>query len=100
MDDTTKKLFDLIDHKKAQWIQRLRDWVEIKSVSCQPETRDEVVRMVEVCKAEYEALGASMEICDNPDGMETFPSGEEVTYPPILLGRYPSEFDPKKKSHW
>jgi len=97
MDDVTKKLFDAVDSKKDAFIQRLSDWVAIKSISCQADTRPETIRMVHFVKEEFEKLGAKMEICENPNKTEFFPDGQELQLPPICLGVYPAvEMENKK----
>ena len=45
---------------------------------------------------QLQALGATTELYDNPKGRQTFPGGEVVDFPPIILGRLGT--DPAKKT--
>jgi len=98
MDDTTTRLFAAVDSKKEAFIKRLSDWVAIKSISCQADTRPQTIQMVHFVKQEFEKLGAKMEICQNPNKTEFFPDGQELELPPICLGTYPSTPSPNKKT--
>jgi len=91
--------FDHVNKNQSEYIQHLRKWVEIPSVSCQSNTRPEVIQMMHQAKAEFiETLGAKMWLVDNPKGTQYFTDGEQVPYPPVLLGTYPETFDPAKKT--
>ena len=46
MDDTLKTLVKHIEGRKNDYIERLREAVEIRSVSGWPDHRDDVVKMV------------------------------------------------------
>lgn len=92
------EFFKYVDDHKSDYIQHLRKWVEIKSISCQRNTRPEVIRMMEVAKEEFTELGGKMWLEENPLGMQTFPDGETALLPPILLGTYPETFDTAKKT--
>ena len=72
--------FKYVDEHKADYIQHLREWVEIPSVSCQSNTRGEVFKMIEVAQKQFEDLGAKMWLVDNPKGEQFFPDGESVPY--------------------
>ena len=72
--------YKFVNDHKSEYIQHLRQWVEIPSVSCQSNTRGEVFRMLDVAKKEFEDLGAKMWMVDNPKGEQFFPDGESVQY--------------------
>jgi len=93
-----KRFYDYIDSHQEEWIQWLREWVEIASVSCQADCRQYVFDQIDLTKKQFEDLGCKMRLVDNPCGTQYFPDGVEVQYPPILLGTYPETFDPKKKT--
>jgi len=92
------KLFGSIDSYKKTMVERLRAWVEIPSVSCQASHRPDVFKMILQAQKEFDALGAKTWIEKNPKGMEMTPDGEEVEYPPIMLGLYPAEPNPAHKT--
>merc|ERR1711981_1359484 len=54
--------------------------------------------MLEIGKKEYEELGAECWIVKNPVGKQIGPDGDEVDYPGVVLGKYPKQFDPAKKT--
>jgi len=89
-------VFAHIDAHQEKYIEDLRKWVEIPSVSAWPEKRQEVIDMVKMVGKELEALGATIEICDNPLKTQVAPTGEVIPLPPIILGHLGS--DPKKKT--
>jgi nonspecific dipeptidase len=87
-----------IDAQKEASIKHLADWVAVKCVSTWLSHRDYVHEMLEIGKKEYEELGAECKIVKNPVGKQIGPDGDEVDYPGIILGKYPKQFDPAKKT--
>lgn len=99
MDAATQaKFYEYIDEHKEEYINHLRAWVEIASVSCQADTRELVFRQIELTKKEFEDIGCEMRIVNNPIEKQAFADGTIVNYPPVLLGTYPKVFDPAKKT--
>merc|ERR1712226_551867 len=90
---TSSSTFEL-----SLYIEHLRQWVEIPSISCQADTRPEVFRQLELSMKQFQEAGAECRMVDNPCGMQVTPDGEEIPYPPIIPGTYPKVFDPKKKT--
>lgn len=98
MSSTYQKFYSLVDEQQKTFINHLAEWVAINDVSTNLSCRDKVLEMVQIAKKEYEELGAKMWTVENPKGMQIGPNGEEVPYPPILLGQYPPKLDEKKKT--
>jgi len=96
--DQYDAFFKHIDSTKDFCIQLLKEWVAIKSVSTNAKCRPEVVRMVQIAEELYTTIGAKMWQVDNPLKSHFSPDGDEIPYPPILLGHYPAEFDKNKKT--
>lgn len=84
-----------IDEAKPRFMKRLAEAVAIPSVSADKEHRQDVFRMAEWVKGEFEKLGATMQLHENPLKKQTI-EGEEVPLPPIVTGVYGS--DPAKKT--
>ncbi|KAK3697515.1 hypothetical protein QZH41_011280, partial [Actinostola sp. cb2023] len=80
--------------KDELYIKRLADTVAIKSVSAWPETRGEVVKMVNHVAEELRKLDATVELCDV--GKQTLSDGSQIPLPPVILGSLGE--DPKKKT--
>uniref|UniRef100_A0A8C4NG37 Carnosine dipeptidase 2 n=1 Tax=Eptatretus burgeri TaxID=7764 RepID=A0A8C4NG37_EPTBU len=89
-----QQIFCYINDHQDRYVQRLAEWVAIKSVSGEPEKRSEVVRMVKFVGAEIERLGGIVEYVDI--GMQKLPDDSEIPLPPVLLGALGN--DPKKKT--
>jgi nonspecific dipeptidase len=88
------KAFDYVDNNVAKFVRRLREAVEIPSVSAWPQNRKHVVEMVEWMKKHLEHLGA---VCELEDvGEQILPEGTKLQLPPILFGHLGK--DPKKKT--
>jgi len=85
---------DYIDKHEKVYIERLAEVVAIRSVSCWPETRPDVVRMVEHVAKEVQRLGGTTELRDV--GMEKLEDGSEIKLPPVLIGQIGK--DPAKKT--
>lgn len=94
MDDTLKILFKHIDSRKADYISRLREAVEIRSVSGWPDHRDDCTRMVKWTAEHLRRLGATVELADV--GVQTLPDGTQIPLPPVILGQLGS--DPRAKT--
>jgi len=73
-----------IDKHKDKWISRLREAVEIPSISAEAERRADVCRMIDWTEKHMTALNIQCE--QIPNGMQTMPDGSEVQLPPILFG--------------
>ena len=56
-DAALSKIFSHIDSSKQLFLQRLKEAVEIPSVSGEPARRNDIVRMVEWTRKHLEALG-------------------------------------------
>ena len=97
------KIFRLIDHKKAEFIDRLTRAVEIPSISADEKFRKDVFRMIDWTQKVYhpipvkftylqhgplfqelEALGTKCELI--PNGKQVLQNGNELDLPPVLFG--------------
>jgi len=97
MCDNLETFFKKIDDNQDKFVQKLKEWVEIQSVSAWADKRNECIHMVNHCAKELEKLGATIEICKNPAGQETIEDGlKKIDYPPIILGNL--GIDPLKKT--
>ena len=90
---STANVIEHLQQNHSLYVERLKEWVAIQSVSASPTLRPEVIRMVEFVKAELEKLGAKTTLRDI--GMQKTAQGE-IPLPPILLATLGS--DPKKKT--
>uniref|UniRef100_A0A914VP35 Peptidase M20 dimerisation domain-containing protein n=1 Tax=Plectus sambesii TaxID=2011161 RepID=A0A914VP35_9BILA len=88
------KLFKYVDEHADQFVERLREAVEIPSVSAEPEHRPDVLRMIEWTRAHLEKLGATCELKDC--GEQVIADGSKLKLPPILLAVLGN--DPNKKT--
>lgn len=73
-----------IDQNKARYIDVLKEAVAIKSVSAWPETRQDIVRMVDWTADKLKALGGTVELADVGD--QELHDGRKIKLPPVLLG--------------
>jgi nonspecific dipeptidase len=73
-----------IDKRGKEFIQRLREAVEIPSVSAVPAHRDDVFRMIKWARAQLEKLGTECTEIEN--GEQTLPDGKKLKLPPVLFG--------------
>jgi len=89
----TAKVIEYLQQHNDLYVERLKKWVAIQSVSSSAVKRDETIRMVKFVKGEWDTLGATTELRDI--GMQQHPEGE-IPLPPILLGQLGD--DPKKKT--
>lgn len=92
--ENLQNIFKYVDSNQDLYIQRLADAVAIKSVSAWPETRPEIVKMVQSVADDLKKLGAECELVDV--GTQTLPDGQSLPLPPVLLGKLGD--DPKKKT--
>lgn len=81
------KIFDLIASEKDVHIATLSEAVAIKSVSAWPETRPDVVKMVNWYADKLRKLEVEVELVDA--GTQTLPDGTVLPLPPIILGSLP-----------
>lgn len=89
-----EKILNFIANHEKDYIQRLRENVEIASVSGWPTHRPECIRQMEHAKKDLEKLGVTVEVVDI--GEQTCNDGSKLPLPPILLGQLGQ--DPKKKT--
>ncbi|XP_022162426.1 cytosolic non-specific dipeptidase-like [Myzus persicae] len=87
------KVFSYVDENEKKFVETLSQVVTIKSVSADPDLRNEVVRMVKWAEVKLQALGATTELCDIG---EQVLSGKTVPLPPVLIGSLGN--DPKKNT--
>ena len=64
MSENIEKVLDYLKTHEELYVQRLREWVAIPSVSASVECRPEVIRMVQKVKKELELLGASVDLVE------------------------------------
>lgn len=53
-----------VDDNKNKFLETLSQAVSIKSISADPELRNEVIKMMQWAQAKLKALGADVELCD------------------------------------
>ncbi|KAL3210588.1 hypothetical protein MRX96_037057 [Rhipicephalus microplus] len=100
--EVLEAVFSIVDQKKTELIDFLREAVAIKSVSGWPEARNEVVRMIKWMKEScnhllcrnFEKEGATCELKEL--GEQTLADGTKLRLPPVMLGHLGS--DPAKKT--
>ncbi|KAF0992266.1 hypothetical protein HZS_885 [Henneguya salminicola] len=81
------KIFRYINCKE-EFIQVLKEWVSIKSVSASPELRDECFRMVNIVSNEFKKIGCHTNIVDNPIAKQTLVDGSVIDLPPIIFASF------------
>lgn len=86
--------FKSVDENAEAYIERLREAVAIPSVSADEDRRQDVVKMGMFLKSQLQALGAHMEA--RPLGKQ--PGKEHLELPPAIIGRYPAQKDPNKRT--
>ncbi|KAI1729264.1 peptidase family m20/M25/M40 domain-containing protein [Ditylenchus destructor] len=74
-----------VDKRQTKFIERLREAVEIPSVSAEAARRNEVFRMVDWTQKQMEALNIKCHQVEN--GMQTFPDGSAIKLPPVIFGQ-------------
>jgi len=82
---TLQQVFNYIDENEKGLIDRLAEYVAIKSVSAWPECRPEIQKMMDYAAKMIEDLGGSVEKCDV--GMQKLADGSEIPLPTVLLGK-------------
>lgn len=73
-----------VDANKARYIETLKEAVAIKSVSAWPNSRPDVVKMMDWAVAKLKKLGTQIELADL--GTQTLPDGTTIPLPPAILG--------------
>ncbi|KAI6201413.1 Cytosolic non-specific dipeptidase [Aphelenchoides besseyi] len=89
-----EKVFSEIDNRSKEFIERLREAVEIPSVSAEEKHRDDVFRMMNWAEKELSAIGVKCQQIEN--GEQTLSDGRKLRLPPVLFGTLGE--DPKKKT--
>ncbi|KAE9531355.1 hypothetical protein AGLY_010561 [Aphis glycines] len=87
------KIFSYIDENEKTFVKTLSNAVSIKSVSADPDLRNDVVKMMKWADVKLQGLGATTELCDI--GVQVL-NDKTVPLPPILLGTLGN--DPKKNT--
>uniref|UniRef100_S4RXJ5 Carnosine dipeptidase 2 n=1 Tax=Petromyzon marinus TaxID=7757 RepID=S4RXJ5_PETMA len=80
------KLFKHVDATQEQYVQELREWVAVQSVSAFAERRHDMIRMAEMAAERVRSLGGVAELAGV--GNLTTPDGEVVQLPPVVLGTF------------
>lgn len=88
------KFYQSVDALAEPFIERLRQAVAIPSISAEDERRPDVIKMGHWLKSQLEALGAHMEARE----LGPQPHKEHLTLPPAVIGRYPAQKDPSKRT--
>jgi len=88
------KVLDFIASNETVLIERLREAVEIPSVSCWPDHRGHCIRQMEVAEKQLNSLNVITEKVEI--GNQKLRDGSEIPLPPIILGSYGN--DPNKKT--
>lgn len=89
-----ESIHSFIDSNEEKFIQRLRESVEIPSVSGWSTHRPECIRQMHHTKTLLDSFGAKTRFVDI--GMQKMRDGSEIPLPPIILGELGN--DPKKKT--
>ena len=86
-----------LQNSPDSYVDRLKKWVAIQSISSEPEKRREVVQMVEHVQGELERLGAKTELKDIGTQKVTIEGeSKEIDLPPVLLAQLGN--DPNKNT--
>jgi len=94
MEAFLEKFYKHVDDNQAKYIQRLKELVEIPSVSAWPENRQEIVKCSNYVADKLRELGATIELVDI--GLQTLPDDSTIPLPPIVFGNLGA--DPNKKT--
>ncbi|KXL43157.1 hypothetical protein M433DRAFT_5923 [Acidomyces richmondensis BFW] len=94
MPTNLDSFFKSVDENAEAYIDRLRKAVAIPSISADEERRQDVVKMGMFLKNQLEALGAHMEARQ----LGKQPGKEHLELPPAIIGRYPAQKDPNKRT--
>lgn len=76
--------FRHVDANKARYIETLKEAVAIKSVSAWPNSRPDVVKMMNWAAEKLKKLGVQVEMAEL--GTQTLPDGTTIPLPPAILG--------------
>jgi len=79
-----EKVFAEIDKRSKKFIDRLREAVEIPSVSAEAAHREDVFKMIDWAEKELKVRGVKCEQIEN--GEQTLPDGKKLKLPPVLFG--------------
>merc|ERR1719223_876989 len=82
-----------VDANEEKYIGRLKELVEIPSVSAWPEKRQDIVKCCNWTADKLKELGATIEMQEL--GMQKMSDGTEIPLPPLVFGHLGN--DPKKK---
>lgn len=94
MDSFLEKFYKHVDDNQEKYIARLKELVEIPSVSAWPENRQDIVKCCEWTANKLNSLGATAELVDI--GLQTLPDGSTIPLPPLIFGNLGA--DPAKKT--
>jgi len=89
-----EQVIGYIAANEKSFIERLREAVEIPSVSCWPTHRVHCIRQMEVAQRQLNSLGVKTEMVDI--GQQALADGNSIPLPPIVLGKLGE--DAKKKT--
>ncbi|KAJ8411546.1 hypothetical protein AAFF_G00163540 [Aldrovandia affinis] len=85
-------LFQYIDEHQDEFVQRLGEWVAVKSDSSDRALWGEVQTLLNMTADRLREMGAQVELADT--GTQQLSSGESVSLPPVVLAQF--ERDPNK----
>ena len=86
-----------LENNSDFYVDRLKKWVAVQSVSSQPESRPEVIKMVKHVKGELERLGAKTELKDIGTQTVTVDGeSKDIELPPVLFAQLGN--DPNKNT--
>lgn len=94
MDAFLEKFYKHVDSNEEKYIARLKELVEIPSVSAWPEKRPEIYKCMKWARDKMIELGAIAELVDI--GEQTLPDGSKIPLPPLVFGNLGN--DPQKKT--
>jgi len=94
MDAFLEKFYKHVDANEEKYIGRLKELVEIPSVSAWPEKRQDIVKCCNWTADKLKELGATIEMQEL--GMQKMSDGTEIPLPPLVFGHLGN--DPKKKT--
>lgn len=93
MADSLAPLYEYVENNRKKYIEGLRTWVEIASVSAEPARRPLVFQMMEQCKKQLEELGTKVEMAENPLNCDK--KKGDLMLPPIILGQLGTDANKK-----
>ena len=92
--DVLNRVYEYVEKNEATFVERLREAVEIPSVSADPEYRPDVLRMIDWTEKQMTALGIECQQIEN--GVQKLADGTDLKLPPVLFGILGKE--PAKKT--